>query len=405
MRYAAPLAANALRPYRAPAASTARTVSRSSAYAPVASRPPPASPPPPWQYRRSRCGGPKMPRTATSLAALRIGRRQPAAAQASLSQGKARETGRDPGASKVSLPSAARSSRFEGAVDPVRPGQGMGDRRAHVRRRQMGQHGAVRVGDQAMHRRLRMDDHVQLLGRQREQEMRLDHLQALVHQGGAVDRNLGAHRPVGMGHGLLGRRTLHGLRGPFAERSARGGEGHLVDGMASARSPAPGRRHCARNRPGSPWRAISRACGGTGRPPPPRIPCWPAPASRRAATAFSAGRSAGRADDGDHHDLGRHLGGLDHGLRARGGLDAGAREQRLQFAQAVRARPITARRGRYGAPARPASRHSTGRSAPRAAWLGAIDCAGMGDDAQRRNADGAGASPARSACVDRLLER
>ena len=36
-----------------------------------------------------------------------------------------------------------------------------------------------------------------------EQLVRLDHLQALVHEGGGVDGDLGAHRPRGMGQRLL----------------------------------------------------------------------------------------------------------------------------------------------------------------------------------------------------------
>ena len=79
--------------------------------------------------------------------------------------------------------------------DAARPGQRMGDGRAHVGRGQMRQGGAVVIGHQAMHDGLGMHQHVQLFRRQREQEMRLDQFQPLVHQGGAVDRNLARPSP------------------------------------------------------------------------------------------------------------------------------------------------------------------------------------------------------------------
>jgi hypothetical protein len=59
--------------------------------------------------------------------------------------------------------------------------------------------------------------------RQAEQPVRLDHLQALVHQGGRVDRDLAAHRPVRMGAGLL-RRDRGQRSRRAAERAAGGGQ-------------------------------------------------------------------------------------------------------------------------------------------------------------------------------------
>ena len=69
----------------------------------------------------------------------------------------------------------------------ARPGQRMGDRRAHVGRGKMRHGGAVFIADQAMDDRLGMHHDIQFLGRQREQKMRLDQFQPLVHQGGAVE--------------------------------------------------------------------------------------------------------------------------------------------------------------------------------------------------------------------------
>jgi hypothetical protein len=77
-----------------------------------------------------------------------------------------------------------------------------------------------------------MDDHVDLRVLQREQVVRLDHLEPLVHQGGRVDRDLRTHLPDGMRQ-----RLLHGcLRElavrPPAERPARPREDHALHVLA-----------------------------------------------------------------------------------------------------------------------------------------------------------------------------
>src|SRR3569833_4327550 len=68
-----------------------------------------------------------------------------------------------------------------------------------------------------MHDALRVDDDFDLLGRQAEQQTRLDELETLVHQGGGIDRDLPPHRPVGMGNGLFRRCRRNGLARPVAE--------------------------------------------------------------------------------------------------------------------------------------------------------------------------------------------
>ena len=83
---------------------------------------------------------------------------------------------------------------------------------------------------------LGMHQHAQFFRRQGEQEMRLDQFQPLVHQGGAVERNLAAHRPVGMGDRLFHRGGAHLLQRPFAERPARGGDGDHIDFAGIART-------------------------------------------------------------------------------------------------------------------------------------------------------------------------
>ncbi len=65
--------------------------------------------------------------------------------------------------------------------DPVRPAQAMGDRRAHVGRTKLGHHRAVDELDHTVNDGLRMNQHIDLVGGQREQVRCLDHLEALVH--------------------------------------------------------------------------------------------------------------------------------------------------------------------------------------------------------------------------------
>ena len=151
--------------------------------------------------------------TATSLAALRtIGAAPPAssASRASRSAGKRSRSG--------ASNRASRSGQIEPLgrrLHPLRPGQRMGDRNAHVGAAELGKHRSVDIFDHRMDDRLRMDEDVDPLARQPEQMMRLDQLEPLVHHRRRIDADLGAHRPVGMRHRLLGRRRRH----LFAARS------------------------------------------------------------------------------------------------------------------------------------------------------------------------------------------
>ena len=69
---------------------------------------------------------------------------------------------------------------------------------------------------------LALDDDLDLLRRQTEQPHSLDELEALVHQGGAVDGDLCAHVPVGMLEGV-GLGLAPQLFGLHAEEGAAGG--------------------------------------------------------------------------------------------------------------------------------------------------------------------------------------
>ena len=105
---------------------------------------------------------------------------------------------------------------------------------------------------------------------------------------------LRAHRPVGMGDRLLHRGAAHALQRPFAERPARGGDGDHLDfaGIAAIQHLEDGvvlGIHRDDRGAGS-----LDARRGTPRPPPPRIPCWPAPRSRRAGWRPAPARSPPR---------------------------------------------------------------------------------------------------------------
>src|SRR5690606_36973879 len=94
--------------------------------------------------------------------------------------------------------------RADAGIDPLRPGQGVGNGGAHVRVAQLSQHRAIDVIHQRMHHTLRMHHHLDLLGPGVEQPAGLDQLQPLVHHARRVDGYLLTHGPVGMGAGLRG---------------------------------------------------------------------------------------------------------------------------------------------------------------------------------------------------------
>jgi len=64
--------------------------------------------------------------------------------------------------------------------------------------------------------------------------VRLDQLEALVHHGRRVDRDLGAHPPIRMRHRLLGGNVAHGIEAELAERPAARRQDDVVDGVALA---------------------------------------------------------------------------------------------------------------------------------------------------------------------------
>ena len=79
-----------------------------------------------------------------------------------------------------------------------------------------------------MYHTLRMNQHLNLIGRYAEEPLRLRHLEALVHQGCRVDGNLGSHIPSRMLEGISCRHLLQLLMGIVAERTSRTSQENLV---------------------------------------------------------------------------------------------------------------------------------------------------------------------------------
>ena len=100
-------------------------------------------------------------------------------------------------------------------LEPVRVGQGIGDRDPHVRNSHLGNNGSVNKFNQGMDDTLRMDQDLDIFDCNIKEPFRLDNFKALVHQCCRVDRYLFSHIPVRMIEGLR--------RGHFPEFSFRTG--------------------------------------------------------------------------------------------------------------------------------------------------------------------------------------
>ena len=105
------------------------------------------------------------------------------------------------------------------------------DGHAHVGGAEVGLHGSVGELDHRVDLALAVDDDIDGIDGNGEEMMRLDDLEALVHEGRGIDRDLVAHKPGGMRE-RIGRRNL-GELGTRAseERASRAGEPDLVDGI------------------------------------------------------------------------------------------------------------------------------------------------------------------------------
>ncbi len=108
-------------------------------------------------------------------------------------------------------------------VRPLGEVQRVGDRHPHVGQAQVGELGAVVELDERVDDRLRVDDDVDAVVADAEQVVGLDQLQALVHQGGRVDRDPAPHLPGGVREGL--------------------GRGDAIEVVTTAERPAGGGQH------------------------------------------------------------------------------------------------------------------------------------------------------------------
>src|SRR5437879_5654019 len=93
--------------------------------------------------------------------------------------------------------------RGDCAGQAVRVGEGDRDGQPHVRPPKLGLQGAIDELDQGVDDALGMDADRDRVQGQAEKVVRLDDLEALVHQGRRVDGDLWAHRPTGMVQRLL----------------------------------------------------------------------------------------------------------------------------------------------------------------------------------------------------------
>ncbi len=147
-------------------------------------------------------------------ARLRRWRRQDQAALVRASihtrrQGKASRSGWQ----KVRFPTARTGPAPPRGGHPPGIGEGVLDGHRHIRHPQLGHHRVVLILDHGVDDALPVDHHLDAVLRQIKEPGRLDDLQALVHHGGGVDGDFGAHVPVGVAQGLLpgdGRKLLRG---------------------------------------------------------------------------------------------------------------------------------------------------------------------------------------------------
>ena len=99
------------------------------------------------------------------------------------------------GMSKSSRPARARSSGGNERRPSIRVGKRILDRQSHVGNAQLRDDRAVSQLDHRMNDRLRMNDHIDVIGAHAEQPVSLDHFEAFVHECCRVDCDLAPHPP------------------------------------------------------------------------------------------------------------------------------------------------------------------------------------------------------------------
>ena len=219
--------------------------------------------------------------------------------------------------------------------------------------------------DERVDDRLRVHDDVDPVVRRAEQPVRLDHLEALVHQRRGVDRDLAAHRPGRVrerlrdGHALqLGAACGRGTGRPRRSASA-------ARPCPAARRRSAGAARSARSRPGSSCAPVASHSAITSSPPTTSDSLLASATSMPSVSATIVGPEAGGADDRVEHEVGAGLG--DEPDEPLGPGEHLAVRPRLGGARGgvgVAERDPVARRGR--GPARSAPRASARRTGRRA---------------------------------------
>ena len=115
-------------------------------------------------------------------------------------------------------------------------GQGVLDAVPHIRHRHLGDDAMVNIFHHGVDHALAVDDDLHLVGRHTEEMHRLDDLEALVHEGGGVYRDLGSHFPGGVSQGHGFGDGLQLFLGVAVEGAARGGQQDAADLIVVSRA-------------------------------------------------------------------------------------------------------------------------------------------------------------------------
>ncbi len=150
-------------------------------------------------------------------------------------------------------------------VGALRVVQRVGDRHPHVGVAEVGQGGAVVEVDQRVDDRLRVDDDLDPLEGDAEEVVRLDRLEALVHQRRRVDRDPPAHAPGRVGERLLDADARRGRCGRGTGHPRRSAPAGRPCPAAPPRSA--GRGPSARSRPAAAARPVASASAIVSSPP------------------------------------------------------------------------------------------------------------------------------------------
>ena len=206
------------------------------------------------------------------------------------------------------------------ALDALGEGEGILDGGLHGGDAQLGLDAAVAELHHGVHHRLRVHHHLDVLRVDAEEPFGFDHLQAFVHQRGAVDGHLAAHAPVGVLEGLLKGDVASSSRLHAAEGAAAGGEEYLVHGAPLADEALEDGRVLAVD--GQYGHAVAQGGGGDDAAGHHHGLLVGQGYGLAVLDGTQRGPQAGETyDGGQHHVDGVHLHEVDHGWRSGKDLD------------------------------------------------------------------------------------